>query len=306
VNSPSEAQKDLCVAQGVPAALRNTLQVGASQGFQVTSGGNRNLSEEESDTLTVGMVFQPPFVPGLSVAVDYFDITVDGAITQVSGQALVNSCFQTLDANSTACRSISRLTSGNINIVSAPLLNVATREANGVDVQVDYRMDLPSFMALPGHAADLGISFTGTWQFKDETQLLAGQRPIDCAGYYGGTCSGDSIRITPDFRALLRTEWNSGPLGIALDLSHIGSLELLPGAPLNENGTLSSYYYLDLNASWRFGESGKLLFGIVNLTDKQPPVLGYPDGGDAGTNVQLFDPIGRQYFLGVTFGVGGK
>ncbi|MFO0450669.1 MAG: TonB-dependent receptor domain-containing protein, partial [Pseudomonadota bacterium] len=132
VNRPTEAQRDLCVAQGVPAALRNTLQVGASQGFTVTSGGNRNLSEEESDTFTAGVVLQPPFAPGLSIAVDYFDITVDGAITQVSGQALVNACFQTLDATGPACRSISRLTSGNINVISAPLLNVATREANGV------------------------------------------------------------------------------------------------------------------------------------------------------------------------------
>jgi len=303
-NNPSEAQKDLCVAQGVPVALRNSLQVGASQGFYVNSGGNPNLKEEQSDTLTVGAVFQPTFAPRLSIAIDYFKISVDDAIAQVSGQALVNSCFQTLDANGAACNSISRLTSGNIDAVAAPLLNVATREVNGVDLQVNYSLDMPSFLALPERSASLNLSMSGTWQGEDSTQLLAGQPQIDCAGYYGGTCSGDSIRITPDLRALFRAAWNSGPLSIAAEINYIGDLKLLPGAPKNQNNTLSARYYTDLNASFELTDNVRIMGGISNLFDKQPPVLGYPDGGDAGTNVQLFDPLGRQYFLGVSVGLG--
>ncbi|HKU15722.1 MAG TPA: TonB-dependent receptor [Steroidobacteraceae bacterium] len=303
-NNPTEAQKDLCVAQGVPVALRNTLQVGASQGFTVTSGGNPNLKEEESDTTTIGLVLQPPFAPRLSIAIDYFDITVDDAIAQVSGQQLINSCFQTLDAGGPACSAISRLTSGNIDVVRAPLLNVATRAVNGVDLQASYGMNMPSFLSLPGQSADLNLSLSATWQSEDSTVLLAGQREIDCAGYYGGTCSGDSIRITPDFRALLRAVWSSGPLSITTEVSHIGDLKLLPGAPKNQNNTLSARYYTDLTGTYRIGDSSRITVGITNLFDKQPPILGYPDGGDAGTNVQLFDVLGRQYFVGFTVGVG--
>lgn len=303
-NNPTEAQKDLCVAQGVPAALRNTLQVGASQGFTVTSGGNADLSEEESDTLTVGMVLQPPFAPRLSIAVDYFDITVDDAIAQVSGQQLINSCFQTLDASGTACSAISRLTSGNIDTVRAPLLNVATRAVKGVDLQASYGLDMPTFMSLPGQAATLNLSMSATWQSEDSTLLLAGQPEIDCAGFYGGTCSGDSIRITPDFRALLRAVWSSGPLTVTTEVSHIGDLKLLPGAPQNQNNTLSARYYTDLTGTYRIGDDSRITVGITNLFDKQPPILGYPDGGDAGTNVQLFDVLGRQYFVGFSVGVG--
>lgn len=306
VSNPSEAQKDLCAAQGVPAALRNTLQAPASQGYTITSGGNANLTEEESDTLTVGVVLQPSFAPRLSIAIDYFDITVDNAIAQVSGAQLVTSCFQTLDANGTACRAIHRLTSGNIDVVAAPLLNVATRGVKGVDLQTSYSLDMPSFLSLPGQGASLNISLSATWQSEDSTLLLAGQPEIDCAGHYGGACSGDSIRITPDFRALLRTVWNSGPLTISAELSHIGDLTLLPNAPPNQNGTLSARYYTDLNGSYKVTDDIKITAGILNLFDKQPPLLGYPDGGDALTNVQLFDPIGRQFFVGFQVGVGGN
>ena len=303
-NNPTEAQKDLCVAQGVPAALRDTLQVGASQGFTVTSGGNASLTEEESDTLTVGLVVTPPFAPRLSLAVDYFDITVDDAIAQVSGQQLINSCFQTLDANGAACQSISRLTSGNIDVVAAPLLNVATRGVKGVDLQASYGLDMPQFLSLPGQGATLNLSLSATWQSEDSTVLLAGQPTIDCAGYYGGTCSGDGIRITPDFRALLRAVWSSGPLTLTTEVSHIGDLKLLPGAPKNQNNTIAAYYYADLTGTYTLNNDNRIIVGITNVFDKQPPVLGYPDGGDAGTNVQLFDVLGRQYFVGFTVGVG--
>lgn len=303
-NNPSETQKDLCVAQGVPVALRNSLQVGASQGFNVTSGSNSNLKEEQSDTLTIGMVFQPTFAPRLSVSVDYFEISVDDAIAQVSGQALINNCFQTLDANGPSCSAITRLSSGNIDTVAAPLLNLATRDVSGVDVQMNYSMDMPSFLSLPGRSAKLNLGLSGTFQGEDSTQLLAGQPMIDCAGYYGGTCSGDSIRITPDLRGLFRAHWSSGPLNIAAEVNYIGDLKLLPGAPKNQNNTLSARYYMDLNGAYEISDNVRVSAGINNVFDKQPPVLGYPDGGDAGTNVQLFDPIGRQYYLGLSVGMG--
>ena len=46
-NSPTQAIKDLCVEQGVPANLVDDLQVGASEGWTEFSGGNPLLAEEE-------------------------------------------------------------------------------------------------------------------------------------------------------------------------------------------------------------------------------------------------------------------
>ena len=299
-NNPTPAIKQVCVAQGVPPAIVDNLQVGASQGWSAFSGGNINLNEEESDTLSVGFVLTPQFLDGLSVAVDYFDIKVDGAINQVSSQALVNSCFQTLNINSVACQSITRLSTGNIDRVNAPLLNLATREASGVDLQVSYVVDLPDAVAIAGHTSSLDIRFSSTWQFEDSAVALAGQPGIDCAGFYGGSCSSDSVRITPDYRGLLSATWNAGPLSIGTRIELIGDLELSADAFPNQNGTLDSIFYWDLDGRYRFTEKVEAFLGIQNVADEQPPVIGFRAGGDSNTNIPLFDPLGRSYFGGVS------
>ena len=44
-----------------------------------------------------------------------------------------------------------------------------------------------------------------------------------------------------------------------------------------------------------------LLFGgITNVSDNQPPRIGFRAGGDSNTNIPLFDPLGRRFFGGVT------
>src|SRR5690606_15608826 len=121
--NPSAAQQQLCIQQGVPAAdLPNFSQ--GSVGFERTSGGNPNLTEEKSNTFTVGAVFNIPQVEGLNFAVDYFQVEVEDAITSLSANQMLADCFSQLDPNSTTCRSIIRLPNGQIDDVRSTLQNV--------------------------------------------------------------------------------------------------------------------------------------------------------------------------------------
>ncbi len=270
-SQPTAAERELCIPQGVPANIIDTFLPGASQGWNALTGGNLNLEEEKADTFTAGIVLTPDVLGGLSVPVDYFEVEVEGAITQVSSQALVNACFGLLDNSSTPCQTIRRLPfSGLIDTVNAPLLNVASRNVSGVDPAVNYGLDLPAYLSLPGKDARLGLRWVSTWQFEDETQQLASLATVDCAGFYSGACSADGNRITPDFRGLLRVDWQSGPLGIAAELQLIGDLELAPNAIPNENGTISSWQYLDLTAKYDLSEEIELFLGISNALDKDP------------------------------------
>src|SRR5690606_27772933 len=135
-----------------------------------------------------------------------------------------------------------------------------------------------------------------TWQLEDSTVELAGQQSVDCAGFYGGTCSSDATRITPDFRARGSAHYRSGPLTVGLTMNMIGDLELAENAFPNENGTLDATYYWDMNAIYIFNDQIELFAGIQNLADEQPPVIGFRAGGDSNTNIPLFDPLGRRYF----------
>lgn len=190
----------------MPQAFIDTLTPGASQGGQVEVGGNQNLREEEADTFTAGLVYTPSAIPNLSLSADYYRIKLDDAIAEVNFQALINSCFDTLDSGSVACQSITRLSDGNLDTVRAPLLNVAERKVDGLDLQVNYGLDqVPSFMSLPGQGAELDFTFVSSWQFENTTLPFAGGVPRDCAGFYSGTCSSGTNRITPAHRMLLRT-----------------------------------------------------------------------------------------------------
>lgn len=297
-NNPSEAQKDLCVAQGVPAAFRDTLEVGASQGFNVLSGGNQDLDEEKSKTLTFGVVFSVPFIEGLDVTADYYRIEVDGAVSQVSAQTLVDSCFQTLDAGSVACQSISRLSDGNIDTVGAPLLNLASLEVSGVDLQATYGLDLPSALALPNEAASVNFRLVSSWQFDETTVPLAGEAEIECAGFFGGPCSSDSVRLTPDFRAFFTAAYESGPLSVRTEVQYIGDFELSPLGFQLEDDRLDPEVYVDLIGAFRVRENVEIFAGVNNLLDNDPPVIGFRAGGDSNTNPQLYDVVGRRFFVG--------
>lgn len=303
-NNPSQATKDVCVAQGVPGNVIDTLVDGTRTGYDLISGGNQNLSEEEANTLTAGIVLSPTMLPGLSVSLDYYDIQLTDAIAQVDGQLLLNDCFATLDSSSTSCQSITRDPNGNILEVFAPLLNLAERNVDGMDLSVAYAFqELPRFMSLPNHDASLDVQWFSSWQFTNETQVLASLPAIDCAGKYSGTCSSGGVRPTPGFRSLLRFNWRSGPLRLSPELNYIGELELSEDASPNQRGTQDPWSVININGGWDITDKIGVFFGINNLLDKQPPVWAFQAAGDLNANVNLYNPIGQSFFLGVKAGI---
>ena len=58
------------------------------------SRGNKDLLPEVGDTTTMGVVFTPTFVPGLTMSIDYYQILLTNAIAQANGQVIVDQCFQ--------------------------------------------------------------------------------------------------------------------------------------------------------------------------------------------------------------------
>jgi outer membrane receptor protein involved in Fe transport len=297
-SNPTAEQKQLCLAQGVPAAFLDTLEVGQSQGFSRRSGGNPGLSEETADTLTLGLVLTP--LPRLSVTIDYFDISVDDAIAQVDAQLLINNCFQTLEAGSIACQAIRRNESGNIEAVNAPLLNIAERQVRGLDLGVNYNTGVPGWMNLWSDDSRLTVQFVGSFQFEDTTIPIPGQPPVECAGFYSGPCSNDAVRITPDFRAFLGVTYTSGPITINNQLRYIDDLELSPLSTPQQSGTVAAETYWDLSLRAKVLENLELFGGVNNVLDNQPPILAFTAGGDTNTNPQLYDVLGRQFFVGAS------
>jgi len=300
VNNPSQATKDLCVKQGVPANVIDTLVDGTRTGYNQISGGNPDLTEEQADTLTVGFVWTPDMVPGLNLSLDYYEIKIKDAVAQVTGQLLLNDCFSTLNFDSPSCQAIRRDSNGNLSEIDAPLLNLADRNADGMDLMAAYGFDnLPNWLSLPDQDATIDVSWYSSWQFTNDSQVVKSVPAIDCAGRYSGTCSTGAIRPGPEFRSLLRFSYASGPLYLSPEVNYIGELRLSTDSTPNENGTQEGLFFVNLNGSWDFTENYSLLFGVNNLFDQQPPIWGFQAAGDLNVNVNLYDPVGRTYFLGI-------
>ena len=72
-----------------PAAPAGANTVGTNQNGSVNtvSGGNPNLRPETSINNTLGVVFTPSFIPGLTASVDYYHVKIGNAIGSVGGNS---------------------------------------------------------------------------------------------------------------------------------------------------------------------------------------------------------------------------
>lgn len=293
--NPTPAQQDLCVAQGVARADLPTFTQ-ANVGFDARTGGNPNLTEERSKTFTVGAVISPPFIPNLNLTVDYFNVKVDDAIARINANQTLNDCFTTLDQNSATCRAINRFPNGQINFVSTQLSNIGSLKVEGVDAQVDYRMDLP-FGQIGGDNATLALSAVASFLFERSTQVIADQDPLDCAGHFGGGCTGNGVFASPDFKLNLSSTYASGPLSVRLAGRMIGDMKLYPGIIAAVESAPAQWYF-DAAFTAEVTEEVELFGGIDNLFDNQPPILGTAISADTNTDPSLYDVVGRRFFLG--------
>jgi len=296
IRNPSQAQRDFCVTQGVPAAEANTF-VQTALGFNQVSGGNPNLREESSETFTVGAVVEMPFAERFNISVDYYQIEVEDAVSTINAQTTLDVCYQVLDANSDPCRAITRLADGQIFEVRASNSNIGSLSVEGVDLTLDYTFGLPASVGIGESTPELALVLNTGWLFERESQII-GAQPIDCAGFFG-SCTAQGAGGSPDFKALFMATFDSGPLLLRAQVRHLDGLEPLPTIAATTPVVADAVTYVDFSATFHFNDAFEIYAGIDNAFDEEPPLLTSSWGGDANTDVTLYDVIGRRYFLGM-------
>ncbi|MEJ1963786.1 MAG: TonB-dependent receptor [Gammaproteobacteria bacterium] len=122
-------------SSGGGATVRDPFNNGSTVNFTQISGGNPNVAPEKADTLTFGIVVQPPQVQGLSMSVDWYSIDVKGSIGQLTAQQIVDSCF---NGNTALCSRITRDAQNQISGLSNLFLNINAAKVMGTDMEVDY------------------------------------------------------------------------------------------------------------------------------------------------------------------------
>ncbi|MEE4338633.1 TonB-dependent receptor domain-containing protein [Erythrobacter sp.] len=324
-DNPGAAQT--CIDTGVPAGnVGNGAAVQLNAQIPALFGGNPDLGEETSTSFTGGVVFQPSFVPGLTVTADYFNIEVEDFITIAGGslQGLLNLCYgQVQDINTPACQPFVgiRNLDGAITVDAPPLVsgvNAAELQVSGIDLQVNYRADLPFSLLTDTGNSRFNVNFLGTWTDQNDFTPVAGLPQVDqCAGAFGGNC-GQPI---PSFKWTSRFTWVDGPLTTSVRWRHLSgtddALDTVDFAAVNGIERIGAYDLIDLTFSVEATENVTISAGINNLFDTLPGtpnidangiVTNRPNSlllGDnqeqANTFPSVFDVLGRDFFISAAF-----
>ncbi|NTS64856.1 TonB-dependent receptor [Sphingomonas sp. HHU CXW] len=320
-----------CRNQGAPATAIGIIQNPAAGQVNVTGGGNPNIRPEKADTITAGVVIQPRgILPGLSIAVDYFNIKVNDAITAATPGDILTACFganpagiTAAQAASAACTSIrrspsnGRLSGSSVSVpgLPQPLTNLGRLATDGIDLSANYAREFGE--------VGVNLSFQGTWTNKREFRASPTGYNRDCVGYFSVNCES----IQPAFQWNQRTSLSLGEATVSVLWRHIGRVEYegqaddfaargftaanrnlfngvvtgptpLAGGRYNFN-RINAYNYIDLSAQFNASDMLTFTLGVRNLFDKDAPLVGNSVGSTAfnsgNTYPSTYDVIGRLY-----------
>jgi len=271
--------------------------------------GNPNLKPEIGETTGVGVVLSPTFIPGFQASVDYYNISIGGAIGGLSGQQFVDQCFA---GNPTTCPFITRDSGGNITQITTSPVNISSLKENGLDVEASYRVPLSDIATDWGGDLDFRLLATRVFQFESSTLGIITQG----AGTNVKTIGGGAPHWRANMSATYTLDALTGTLTVRYTSPGKYSNEWVActsGCPLS-TGINPTYNYnyiasntlLDLALSYRIFEGANNLgvyLNIDNLTNVNPPNIAGSIGGNylTGQSNSLYDRVGRMFRAGVRF-----
>lgn len=299
IGSGTQNRAANCAAAGIPAGTN--IIYNQTPGY--LSGGNPKLEAEKSDSWTLGGVFTPRFVPGFSLSVDYYNITVNNAIAFVGPNTILAACYDLPSFPNTFCSQFKRAgPSGGPkgespyalldNSLLASPLNYAKLTARGIDTEIAFRRQI-------GRIGRFDSRFTYT-------------HVIDRSNFVSAT--------DPNFKDVQLLElgdpqdafnWNSslqhGRFTLGYQMRFIGKMVVasyetffpVQGRPAQDPDYADrhfypSVFYHDLRLAADVGPKYNFYIGVDNLTNKHPPLgLTGIGGGSA-----IYDSRGRFGYAG--------
>lgn len=307
---------ETCRQDPVVAGIIASDGIFINEGLQVQQPtvGNEALREETAETFTVGFVFTPSFVEGLSVALDYYDIDIEGAVDEIDASDILQICYTSGDfANNPSCQiPIRNTVTGQLELVTETSLNINALRTSGLDLTARYAYE-PSFM--PG-SLDFGLILTKVNEIEEEAPEPGTSDTF--------TTDTNGLLGFPEYRWRFTADWNYERWSVGWRTSYLGEMlnddtgrNRSTACAANNNcgdkialfldgefthNVRASYDYPDL-----FGDSDAVFYlGINNIGDNQGPVLFTLNqlvngAGDVGENHHsLYDITGRFYYAGAT------
>jgi iron complex outermembrane receptor protein len=279
------------------------------------SVGNPNLTPEEGENTTIGVVWEPTNISflediGFSIAVDTFELEIANAVATSGTQGTLNRCY--LSGSTEDCSRINRSYGGDINSVEVSNINTSSADVfKGVDFSINMTFD-----ELPRIGGAFEVDIIGT-HFKENVTVDASGVSDNYVGKcysFGESCfNQDRVNFSfrwykNDWRVNLTTRYLSG---IDMDSSardYFGGSTLY-GQPLTADlkqqiediHSIDDITYSYLTIAYNATDHMNVSLSISNLFDKEPPYFkdffGFVDP-QINTPQNTYDVVGRYYTLG--------
>ncbi|HEY1042786.1 MAG TPA: TonB-dependent receptor [Telluria sp.] len=286
-----------CAASGVPAGFRQRNAAGTAVGaggaqtpFPFNTGaGNADLQPETAETRTLGLVYNPSFVPGLNLTVDWFDIRIQNRITGVSAAYILSQCYAS--GEQTFCSKFKRdPISGQITELSRGNANLGRVSTEGMDFGINYRMPATAY-------GKFGIRSEMTYLDSYTIQSTDTSTPINYAGEYPYYRVKGNLNLDWSL-ANWSASWGTRYMSPAKTQCWTVDIECnTPDgeASFGEYDRKGSQLYHDVSVAYAFPWQGKLMVGVNNLFDKKPR-LNY-DAGASASSVDPDVPVDRFFYV---------
>jgi iron complex outermembrane recepter protein len=256
---------------------------------------NPNLKPETGNVKTVGFVFEPSFVPGLYIEASRWDYHINGLITTLDANYSINKCVT--QGLPEFCNLVTRYGAGtgtNAGLVLAfinPSFNLGTLDTSGVDIDLKY-----TIKSTPIGSFQAALDWTHT---NNYTSTVPGSTPVEIGGTYS-TQFGNNTKN----RGQASLGWNFLGFDGLLSARYIGTV-VIP-YPCKDAGAvcpslhIGSTVYEDFTLGYTFATKTHVQAGVRNISDKQPPIFYQNNVTNANTDVETYDTLGRQWFVGFT------
>lgn len=268
--------------QDVPAGYRQlqqgfvpTTAAGQQTPVPFTSGSNPLLQPEFSESKTIGFVYSPKFIEGLSVALDWWNIRIENTIVADTPNEILSDCYVALIEE--RCALFSRDPSlGNIvTQLQYGGRNSGYAETEGYDLDVNYRLN-----------TDYG-RFTVRWAttyvslYETKSTDDADEVPSQANGFGGAFRVRSNLNLNwemGDFAVNWGVRYNSGTKegcagfgdGQHCSLPNYQAPDTLGAiVPQNEVGSVA---FNDLQFSVKTPWNGRVALGANNVFDRDPPI----------------------------------
>jgi iron complex outermembrane recepter protein len=273
-----------CLADGIPSGWTNP----NTARFTGVSGGNPNLGEETAETITAGLVLRPRFLSGFVMTLDYYSIKIEDAIASVSGQNIVDACYDAPSLNNPFCASIRRNRNTNsqtflgLNFIRQGDINFASLEAEGVDLELRYR--LPLEIVNLDKIGDVRFSLLASKNLKRENYENP-NAPTDANVILGELNQ-------PEWIVMPGLNWSKEKWSASWSSRFISDQTLF-GVGVEDFQDFTPAFTGDIwihdaSLTYNFTDESRVTLGVSNLTDEEPYLreLAEPVSG-----------VGREFFV---------